>query len=136
MMSTMPCGENLTTGSENPPRVLVVDDEPLVRWSLRAGLRHAGFDAVSAADSMEARRVASEVPQPSVVLLDIGLWGTDTRALLDDLRLALPGSRFIILATRGQALPGPCEGMTVLRKPYDLTDVVRLVRTAVTASAR
>ena len=134
MLSTTPFGENPTARAEIPPRVLVVDDEPLVRWSLRAGLHHAGFDAVSAADGLEARRLAAETPQPMVVLLDMGLWGTDTEALLDDLRLVLPRSRFLILATGGAQLAAPRgDGITVLRKPFDLPNVTRLVEAAVIA---
>lgn len=135
MMPTCSCGKFPAEGAEISPRVLVVDNEPLVRWSLTTGLRLVGFNADSAADAAEARTLARQAPRPDVVLLDARLWDTDPRQLLDEIRQMSPQCRFMILAVAGQevALP-PWDGVTVIRKPFDLHDVVRLVQAALTCA--
>jgi DNA-binding NtrC family response regulator len=114
-----------------PARVLIVDDEPLVCWSLAAGLRIAGFDAITAANGAEALALARRPPHPAVVLLDVRLSHGDRAALLRDLHLAAPACRLLWLTTEGRdtGLP-PADGLVVIRKPFDLTDVVRLVSDA------
>jgi DNA-binding response OmpR family regulator len=115
-----------------PPRVLVIDNEPLVRWSLTTGLRLAGFDAVPAADAAEARMLAAQLPSPDAVLLDVSLWDVDPRQMLDEIRRSSPRCQFLILAVAGQEVPlPPWDTVAVVRKPFDLHEVVRLVGAAV-----
>ena len=112
-------------------RVLIVDDEPLVRWSLSVGLRLAGFDTVTASSGDEALALARQMPRPQVILLDSRLYAADTGSLIDDLRTATPGCRLVLLTTASldMARP-PYENVTLLRKPFDLVEVVRLVDAA------
>jgi DNA-binding response OmpR family regulator len=136
MDTTCSCGKVPARLAKIPPRVLVVDDEPLVRWSLAAGLRAAGFEALPVADAEEALGLARSAP-PDVVLFDIRLWNTDPGRLLADLREAAPACRFLILAVTGQEIPyARFEGVDVIRKPYDLHDVVRTVEATVCAVHR
>jgi DNA-binding response OmpR family regulator len=115
------------------PRVLVVDNEPLIRWSLTAGLRLAGFDAVSAADAFEARTLARQHPPPDVVLLDARLWDADPRQLLEEIRGISPLCRFLILAVAGREVTLPVgANVAVIGKPFDLHDVVHVVRAELT----
>lgn len=125
MRSTCSCGKFPATRAEILSRVLVIDDEPLVRWSLVAGLRHAGFDAVAAGTPDDAISLVGQRPTPDVVLLDHGLWGADPRRLLEDIRQSAPRSRILLLAVEGQeiALP-PWDDIEVIRKPFDLHAVV------------
>ena len=135
MMPTCSCGKFPATRTEIPPRVLVVDNEPLVRWSLTTGLRLVGLDAVSAADGAEARALARRPPHPDVVLLDVRLWDADPRQILDEIRELSPLCRFLILAVEGQELTlPPWDGVAVIRKPFDLHEVVRLVQAALTCA--
>jgi DNA-binding response OmpR family regulator len=131
MNFTGPCGEYFPAHAENVPRILVIDDEPLVRWSLTAGLRLAGFDAAAAADSAQALALARQPPVPDLLLLDIRLWDADPRQLLEEIRALSPECRLLILAVVGQevALP-PWDGVDVIRKPFDLDEVVRQVESA------
>lgn len=56
-------------------RVLIVEDEPLIRLELECIVRGAGHDVVGgAATGPDAIRVAEE-QRPDVVLMDIGLVG-------------------------------------------------------------
>ena len=128
MISTWSSGK-IRNGAEICPRVLVIDGEPLVRWSLVAGLRHAGFDAVSAGTREDALALAREAPQPVVVLLDIGLWGVEAGELLTAIRHGAPCCRVLLLAVEGQEVP-PLDEVNVIRKPFDLHAVVARVRAA------
>ena len=132
MMPISVCGKVRDRRAKFPPRVLIVDDEPLVCWSLAAGLQSAGFDAVTASSGEDAMRIARQQPPPDVVLLDVRPYGSDLGTLLADLRAIAPGCRFLVLATAGQDVPVFSKnGITIVEKPFDLADVVRLVdRTA------
>lgn len=109
-------------------RVLVVDGEPLVRWSLATGLRLAGFDAVEASGAAEARALAAQPPALDLVMLDVNLRDGSPGHLLEEIRHMLPACQFLVLAVAGQTVDGPpWDGVRVLRKPYDLDDVTRVV---------
>ena len=132
MMPSSRCGIVHATCAESRARVLIVDDEPLVRWSLAAGLRLAGFDALTASARAEALAFARLVPRPDVVLLDSRMYNTNAAALLEDLRQAAPGCQFMMLTTSGHEAPAADGGLfAVIRKPFDLAEVVRLVTAAV-----
>jgi DNA-binding response OmpR family regulator len=135
MISIRSGGKIHEAGGEILPRVLVADDEPLVRWALVTGLRHAGFDAVPAGTPEDARRLAREAPQPLVVLLDVSLWGADPRELLATIRESAPGCRVLLLAVEGQPIPD-VEHVEVIRKPFDLPAVVARVQAALPYSAQ
>ena len=136
MDTTCSCGKLPARLAKIPPRVLVVDDEPLVRWSLVAGLRAAGFAALAVTDAAEAIDLAA-ADQPDVVLFDIRLWNTDPGRLLADLRQAAPNCRFLILAVTGHEIPfARFAGVDVVRKPYDLSEVVRMVEATVCPAHR
>lgn len=113
-----------------PSRVLVIDDEPLIRWALSVGLAGAGYDTVTAADASEALRLATMWPRPDVILLD--LHQTDCSQLLRDLRSAVPASHVLVLGTccDGEREPR-WEGLEVIPKPFDLANVIDRVRAAV-----
>ena len=128
MMPLSRCGKVPTLRAKSPARVLIIDDELLVRWSLSTGLRLAGFDTVTASSSAEALTLARQAPHPDIVLLDSRLYGSDPAVLLEDLRLAAPLCRFVILTTSRHEMPvPPWNGITVITKPFDLVDVVRVV---------
>jgi DNA-binding response OmpR family regulator len=109
-------------------RVLIIDDEPLVRWSLCSGLGTAGFDAVTASSSEEALTLARECPVPDVILLDVDLYDSDPHALVSELRRLAPHCRLLVLATAGREISLlRWTDVVILEKPFDLPEVVRLV---------
>jgi DNA-binding response OmpR family regulator len=118
------CGKFPDAHAKIPPRVLVVDDEPLVRWALVTGLRHAGYDAVPASGLDEA--LALMAPPPDLVLLDLRLWGRQPDRVLEAIRSAAPGSRILLLVVEGQEVPvAGWRDVDVIRKPFDLNAVIR-----------
>jgi DNA-binding NtrC family response regulator len=60
-----------SVGKIRPPRALVIDDEPLLRWSVAATLEEQGWQVTEAADVESAMAAFSEVAGAAgVVFLD------------------------------------------------------------------
>jgi HD-like signal output (HDOD) protein/CheY-like chemotaxis protein len=68
----MPKPDTNTAVPESSPMILVVDDMGVVRDPIAAGLRAAGYSAVSAADAKEAL-AAIQFHKPSLILLDLNM---------------------------------------------------------------
>ncbi len=113
-------------------RVLVVDDNKVIRQLIRVNLELEGFEVVTAADGAECLEVVHQV-RPDVVTLDVvmpRLDGLRTAARLraDARTRHLPiaivsaGSRF-----EGEVLE-PAAVDAYLGKPFEPTELVRVVR--------
>lgn len=53
-------------------KVLIVDDEPLIRWSLQEALQGWGYESIVAANASEAQELFTQT-EPIAVLLDVNL---------------------------------------------------------------
>jgi two-component system nitrogen regulation response regulator GlnG len=131
MMPPIACEKLRSSRDKFPSRVLIVDDEPLVCWSLATGLRQAGFYTDTASTAAEALILAGVAPHPDAVLLDARLHECNPAVLLRQLRVAAPDCRFLLMTTERHETPGPSYEAVIIRKPFDLTDVIRLVDAAV-----
>ncbi len=56
------------------PTILLVDDEPTIRYLLRASLEGRGYHLIEAADGLSALQAAQR-DRPDLILLDIALPG-------------------------------------------------------------
>jgi two-component system response regulator GlrR len=117
------------------PVVLVIDDEPLIRWALAEGLTDGGFDVRLAATGAEARRsLTASADQPIVVLLDMRLPDVADLSLLREIRSRWPAAPVIVITAHGSA--GDASDAAALgafsfvEKPFDVTEIVRLVGAA------
>jgi DNA-binding NtrC family response regulator len=116
--------------------VLVVDDEPLIRWAVREVLESAGYGVVEAGSAGEAMsRIAAGDGHPvSVALLDLRLPDSGDLSLLRSIRSQAPGCRVIIMTAHGtpeilaDAMKQGAFG--AISKPFDLAGIVGLVRAA------
>jgi two-component system, OmpR family, KDP operon response regulator KdpE len=84
--------------AEKSITVLVVDDDALIRRSLRAGYELAGFGVQEAMCGREALRFAA-LSTPDLVILDLGLPDIDGTEVLRDLR-AWSNVPLIVLSAR------------------------------------
>ncbi|MEV3987323.1 response regulator transcription factor [Streptomyces sp. NPDC049837] len=92
-----------TTPGQRPVRVLVADDETMVRAGIRAILaRDPRTDVVAeAADGAEAVSLARR-HQPDVVLMDIQMPGLDGIAAAARIHQAVPATGVVMLTTFGE----------------------------------
>jgi CheY-like chemotaxis protein len=115
-----------------PRHVLVVDDEPLIRWSVRETLSDLGCDVEEASDAGAALRTVTTTPRPfDIVVLDLRLPDMTDLSLLATLRQRLPGAALILMtafSTPEIDSGAHLLGAAVLAKPFELDELRRLVR--------
>lgn len=66
-------------------RILVIDDEVQIRRFLRISLSSQGYEVLEAGDAEHGLELAA-TRQPELIVLDLGLPGTDGKAVLEDIR--------------------------------------------------
>ena len=85
-----------------PRRILVVDDEPLVRWSVAEVLGDHGYQVAEAHDAMSAIHAFCETPDPAdIVLLDLRLPDSDDLRVLSAMRQWSPATPIILMTAYG-----------------------------------
>jgi two-component system response regulator AtoC len=116
-------------------RVLVVDNEVLIRWAIAESLRESGHEVVEATDGAAAIHALTEAALSiDVVLLDYQLADSDGLAVLAIIRRQLPLIPVVMMTADGspeitrEALQlGACQ---VVIKPFDMNDLASMVRRA------
>ena len=108
--------------------VLVVDDEPLIRWAISRTLAHAGHRVREAVDAVSALRVLRcGGPMPDVVLLDYRLPGAQGFGLLSMIRRLSPASAIVMMSADQQpaavAEAVALGAHAVMHKPFDMSAV-------------
>ena len=115
-------------------RVLVVDDEPLIRWSLSETLEQAGHAVVEAGDAASALRALTAGEPFDVVLLDYRLPDSNDLNLLATIRKLTPASAVIMMTAFGtpEVLTGALQlgAYRVIPKPFEVHEVAALVAQA------
>lgn len=107
-------------------RVLVADDEPTLRLAITLFLGRHGHEVVQAVDAYEALRLATQ-QHFDVVLADLGMPGDGPELVRKlDNKPELKGRT--ILMSDGSLLAGShFADRPHLTKPFDMTEVIRLV---------
>jgi two-component system nitrogen regulation response regulator GlnG len=118
-----------------PHRVLVVDDELLIRWSLHEALTARGYTVVEGSDAAEARRaVADRAKPPDIVVLDYRLPDSDDLGLLQSIRRDHPAMPVILMTAFGSAdvVNGALQlgAYRVVSKPFEVQEMAALVAEA------
>ena len=117
-------------------RILVVDDEPSICWSLTRLGRVAGH-AVTTAGSISEALSAATSAQFDLVLLDVRLPDRDGLSALPDLRTHLNEVPVVVMTAYGDlstAVSAVRQGaFEYLIKPFDLATVERVIARALAA---
>jgi len=118
---------------ERPPRVLVVDDEAVIRQLIVINLELEGFEVHEAVDGLDALEKAREV-DPDVVTLDVMMPGLDGMTTARRLRSDPLTRRARIVLISARTRPADLEqgaeagADDYVIKPFDPDDVVDAVR--------
>jgi DNA-binding response OmpR family regulator len=116
-------------------RVLVVDDEPLIRWALSEALEDLGFAVRVAPDGQSALGALSDgSARPDVVLLDYMLPDSNGLSLFERVRDLMPPRRVILMTAFGSpdVVDKTLElgAYRVVMKPFEVSDIAAAIRHA------
>lgn len=129
------------TVTSPPMRLLVVEDEALLRWAIVETLIGAGHDVVQAGDAASARKAVAETTALiDAVLLDFRLPDSNDLSLLADIRRISPPSAVVMMTAHGTSeMFDDARSLGVydiLSKPFDLRTVPTILAAARDARAR
>jgi DNA-binding NtrC family response regulator len=124
------------TAAETPHhRALIVDDEPLIRWSIGEALHDHGYSVVEAGTGRAAIQelVGSREPFDAIVL-DFRLSDSNDFSLLSRIRDLAPGTRIIMMSAHGTAeMAQEARERGVyefVSKPFEISAMTTLVEEA------
>jgi CheY-like chemotaxis protein len=106
------------------PRILVVDDEPMVRQLVARALTDAGYLVDEASDGLAGWELARSIPNLDLVITDSRMPHLSGRELIRRLHELNPGLPILQLsgsARRPMVIP-------TLFKPFELRDLIQAVR--------
>jgi CheY-like chemotaxis protein len=110
-------------------KVLVVDDEPLIRYATVDALEQAGFEVLEAGNADEALMLL-QYNDVDVVFTDVNMPGsTDGLGLVTRVRARSPKTRVIV--TSGHVRLGSFDlasGVSFIPKPYAYDTLVNILR--------
>jgi len=109
-------------------RVLVIDDEPDVRWVLRLSLERAGHEVIMAEDGLRGVAMAQR-QHPDAIVLDLMMPVMDGYGVLDALAQDQRTKQVPVLVLTAKALPDEEERVTqagarrFMTKPFEPSDL-------------
>ena len=117
-------------------RILVTDDEELIRWSLKSSLEDAGYEVVET-DSGEAALDVVRSEDIALVLLDIVMPGKDGFSILQEMK-KIDGGVPVIMITAFGSIESAVKCIRAgaydyITKPFILEEVVLKVQRALQA---
>jgi DNA-binding response OmpR family regulator len=116
-------GARLGPGVESPGHtILVVDDDPSIRFLCRLNLELDGYTVLEAGTIDEAR---AGLPDTDVVLLDVHVGTASGIEFLEEIRADFPELRVALLTG---AADQPPDSDAVIPKPFTIEQLTRTVR--------
>jgi CheY-like chemotaxis protein len=109
-------------------RVLVIDDEPDVRWLLRLSLERVGHEVILAEDGLRGVAMAQR-QRPDVIVLDLMMPVMDGYGVLEALGKDTRTAALPVLVLTAKAIPEEEARVTgagakrFLTKPFDPDDL-------------
>jgi len=118
-------------------KLLVVDDEHLIRWALEQHLKKQGYEVVTAGCGEDALRLVRE-EQPDLVLLDIQLPDISGIDVLEKIKNQ-DEDIVVIMVTANSGLENAVKAMRIgandyISKPFNLDEISIVVRKALETS--
>ncbi len=119
-------------------RIFVVDDEFLVRWSLKEDLSNRGYEVIEAENGEDALQKLRHTP-PDLVLLDIRLPGMDGLKVLQEIK-SFNNEIVVIMMTAFGDVETAVKAMKIgaydyITKPFDLDEVAQTVKMSLEKTA-
>ena len=119
-------------------RVLIVDDEMLIRWAVSEGLAESGHAVLQAETGREALELIDAFPNTvDAVVLDYHLPDSQNLQLLSTIRQRLPAAVLVLITgfiganAKAEALAQGAHAVVI--KPFNVGALERMLIRAVTA---
>jgi len=114
-------------------RILVVDDEHLIRWSLEQSLKRQGYEVATAASGEDALRALRDDP-PDLMLLDVQLPGINGLDVLEKGK-EIAEDVIVIMVTALGVLETAVKSMRMgaydyINKPFNLDELAIVIKKA------
>lgn len=114
-------------------KILVVDDEQLIRWSLEQNLKKQGYEVLTAASGEDALRLVRE-EEPNLMLLDIQLPGMNGMEVLERVK-EINEDIIVIMVTALGILETAVKAMRLgafdyVNKPFNLEELAIVIKKA------
>ncbi len=114
-------------------KILVVDDEHLIRWSLEQNLKKQGYEVSTAGSGEDALRLLQE-ETPDLMLLDIQLPGMNGLEVLEKVK-ELEEDVIVIMVTALGVLETAVKAMQLgaydyINKPFNLDELAIVIKKA------
>jgi CheY-like chemotaxis protein len=124
----MPAEAAIRRSTPTKRTVLVVDDDADIRESIAELLQEGGYSVVVAEDGQQAFDYLARQPPPACVLLDLWMPVKDGWSVVADIESGrLPAVPVVIVTAAGGQIEYPVPPRQVLRKPFDLDRLLRLL---------
>ncbi|MGH7562498.1 MAG: response regulator [Gemmatimonadales bacterium] len=130
-----PTAEHAAYGGRAEPRVLLVDDDPVIRNCVGRFFRRLGFDVRVAGSARDAMKLLRESPVDAVIT-DLRLAGEDGGTIVDAILEEGPywGPRIIVVSgdlSSASARRAVERGCITALKPFDIPALARRIRAMV-----
>ncbi len=114
-------------------KIMVVDDEHLIRWSLEQNLKKQGYEVVTAASGEDALKLLKD-DAPDLMLLDIQLPGIDGLTVLERVK-EMEEEIIVIMVTALGVLETAVKAMRMgaydyINKPFNLDELAIVIKKA------
>ncbi len=119
-------------------KILVVDDEHLIRWSLEQNLKKQGYEVSTAGNGEDALKMVRE-EQPDLILLDIQMPGINGLEVLERVK-EIDEDIVVIMVTAQGGLDTAVNAMRLgaydyINKPFNLDELAIVIRKALETSS-
>jgi len=119
-------------------KILVVDDEQLIRWSIEQNLKKQGYEVLTAANGEDALKLARE-EQPELILLDIQMPGISGMEVLEKVK-EFDDDIVVIMVTAHGGLETAVSAMRLgaydyINKPFNFDEMAIVIRKALETSS-
>jgi CheY-like chemotaxis protein len=116
-----------------PRRILVVEDEVMIRMLIEDMLGELGYTVAAAAGRLDEAMQVAEVADFDLAILDVNLSGQAISPLAD--ALAARGTPFVFVTGYGEGgIPVGYRDRPALKKPFQLESLKNTLQTVFTAA--
>jgi DNA-binding response OmpR family regulator len=120
------------------PRILILDDEKLIRWSLNQILLQDGYEVDAAATVEEAARLAQS-GRYALILADLEVCGDRAKACFSEFARIQAGARIIVLTAvpgdQAEQRLGGFKPDRILEKPFESEEILAAVKAALAGTS-